>query len=106
MPIVAKIVDVKNHPERDNLHILTVDTGDAQVQVVCGAPNVRNGLVGVFAPIGATLPNIKKPLAVRNVAGVKSNGMMCSASELGAGSDADKIIELTDDAVIGTEYKG
>ena len=105
-PIVAKIVDVKNHSKRDDLHVLTVDTGAEKLQVVCGAPNVHTGLVGVFAPVGCVLPGQTKPLAVRNVAGVKSNGMMCSASELGAGSDADKIIELDENTELGTEYKG
>ena len=105
-PIVAKIVEVKNHDSRDDLHILTVDTGNDKVQVVCGAPNVHAGLVGVFAPVGCVLPGTKKPLAPRNVGGVKSNGMMCSAAELGVGTDADKIIELDKNTELGTEYKG
>ena len=106
VPIVAKIVDVKPHDSRDDLHILTVDTGTEKCQVVCGAPNVRNGMVGVFAPIGCILPGAKKPLVARTVAGVKSNGMMCGAAELGAGGDSAKIIELGDDIDLGTKYKG
>ena len=105
MPIVAKIVDVKNHSERDDLHILTVDTGTDKLQVVCGAPNVRAGLIGVFAPVGCILPGSKKPLVARNVAGVKSNGMMCSAAELGVGDDKDQIIELDSSETIGSEFK-
>ncbi len=106
MPIVAKIASVKNHPNRDDLHILTVDTGADKLQVVCGAPNVRVGLIGVFAPVGCVLPGQTKPLSVRNVGGVKSNGMMCSAAELGVGSDSKQIIELDENYKIGDEYKG
>ena len=105
VPIVAKIIDVKPHTSRDDLHILTVDTGTDKLQVVCGAPNVRIGLIGVFAPVGCILPGQTKPLAARNVGGVKSNGMMCSARELETGTDGDKIIELDKNTVIGGEYK-
>ena len=104
-PIVAEITDVKNHPTRDDLHILTVNTGADTVQIVCGAPNVRVGLRGVLAPVGSKLPGMKKPMSQRTVAGVESFGMMCSALELGVGDDGDNIIELNDDGVIGSEYK-
>ena len=104
-PIVAKIVDVKTHPTRNDLHILTVDDGvNHELQVVCGAPNVRVGLVGVLAPIGAKLSGAKKPITQRTVAGTESFGMMCSAAELGVGDDDKNIIELNDDAKIGTKY--
>ena len=104
-PIIAKIVAVKNHPTRDDLHILTVDDGEHHdLQIVCGAPNVRAGLVGVLAPIGAILPGQKKPITQRTVAGVESYGMMCSGAEIGTGDDADNIIEMDNDAKIGTEY--
>ncbi len=105
-PVVAKILDIKSHPRRDDLHILTVDSGNDKLQIVCGAPNVRVGMVGVLAPVGCVLPGMTKPLAARNVGGVKSNGMMCSAQELGVGGDATKIIELDDTYKIGSEYKG
>ena len=104
-PIVAKIVDVKTHPTRNDLHILTVDDGvNHELQVVCGAPNVRVGLVGVLAPVGAKLSGTKKPITQRTVAGTESFGMMCSAAELGVGDDDKNIIELNDDAKIGTKY--
>lgn len=104
-PTVAKIVDVREHPTRENLHILTVDDGtNHNLQIVCGAPNVRSGLIGVLAPIGCTLPGAKKPISQRTVAGVESFGMMCSGAEIGAGTDADNIIELSADSEIGTEY--
>ncbi len=104
-PIVAEIVAVENHPTRDDLHILTVNNGSENVQIVCGAPNVYVGLRGVLAPVGCKLPGAKKPMAQRTVAGVESFGMMCSPAEVGQGSDGDKIIELGTDAEIGAEYK-
>ena len=103
--VVAEIVAVKDHPSRDDLHILSVNAGGAPVQVVCGAPNVRVGLRGVLAPVGCRLPGAKKPMAQRTVAGVESFGMMCSAAEVGQGDNANEIIELGADAAIGAEYK-
>lgn len=106
VPIVAKITAVQNHESRDNLHILTVNDGAHDLQIVCGAPNVRVGLIGVLAPVGCVLPGQKKPIGQRTVAGVESFGMMCSAAELGVGDDGDNIIELSENAKIGEEYKG
>ena len=103
--LVAEIIEVKDHPSRDDLHILSVNAGGAPVQVVCGAPNVRIGLRGVLAPVGCRLPGAKKPMAQRTVAGVESFGMMCSAAEVGQGDNGNKIIELGTDAAIGAEYK-
>ncbi|MBO5739502.1 MAG: methionine--tRNA ligase [Alphaproteobacteria bacterium] len=103
--VVAEIVAVKDHPSRDDLHILSVNAGGAPVQVVCGAPNVRVGLRGVLAPVGCKLPGAKKPMAQRTVAGVESFGMMCSAAEVGQGDNGNVIIELGADATIGAEYK-
>ena len=104
-PVVAEIVDVKNHPTREDLHVLTVNYGaETPVQVVCAAPNVKSGMFGVFAPVGAQLPKIKKPLAQRTVAGVESYGMMCGAAELGRGEDDGNILEITDGTPVGTEF--
>ena len=103
--VVAEIVAVKDHPSRDDLHILSVNAGGAPVQVVCGAPNVHVGLRGVLAPVGCRLPGAKKPMAQRTVAGVESFGMMCSAAEVGQGDNGNEIIELGADAAIGAEYK-
>ncbi|MBQ3039727.1 MAG: methionine--tRNA ligase, partial [Alphaproteobacteria bacterium] len=104
-PVVAKVLSVENHPTRDDLHILSVDFGaDKPVQVVCGAPNVRAGMIGVLAPVGAQLPTMKKPITQRTVAGTESFGMMCSAAELGIGDDDKNIIELGDDAVVGNVF--
>jgi len=105
-PIVAKIVDIKNHPTKENLHILTVNDGEKDLQIVCGAPNVHAGLVGVLAPVGCTLPGQKKPISQRTVAGVESYGMMCSAAELGIGNNGDEIVELDSAEKIGEKYKG
>ena len=105
-PIVAEIVEVKNHPSREELHILSVNYGgDENVQIVCGAPNVYVGLRGVLAPVGAKLPGVKKPLTQRTVAGVESFGMMCSAAEIGTGADDKNIIELGKEHELGSEYK-
>ena len=106
VPIVAKITDVKDHPNRENLHILTVNDGEKDLQIVCGAPNVRAGMIGVLAPIGCVLPGQKKPISQRTVAGVESFGMMCSASEIGIGDNSDKIVELKESTKIGETYKG
>ncbi len=105
-PVVAKIVAAAPHPNRDNLQVLTVNAGGDDVQIVCGAANARAGLVSVLAPVGCKLPGMKKPMAQRTVAGIESFGMMCSGAEVGTSSDADNIIELPADAVIGDEYKG
>ena len=106
VPIIAKIVDVKQHPSRKNLHVLTVDNGSEKLQIVCGAPNVHVGMISVLAPVGCILPNTKKPITKRNVDGIESNGMMCSAKELAVGNDNETIIELKTDEKIGNEYKG
>ena len=106
-PIVAEITSISNHPTREDLHVLSVNTGaNVPVQIVCGAPNVRAGMRSVLAPVGVTLPNSKKPLVARAVAGVESFGMMCSALELGTGTDGDNIIELDETYKIGDSYKG
>ncbi len=105
-PVVAEIVDIKNHPTREDLHVLNVNYGgDENVQIVCGAPNVYVGLRGVLAPVGAKLPTMKKPMSQRTVAGVESFGMMCSEFELGHGTEDKNIIELGSDYNIGDEYK-
>ncbi|MBR4891597.1 MAG: methionine--tRNA ligase [Alphaproteobacteria bacterium] len=105
-PIVAEIVDVKNHPTREDLHILAVNYGGSEnAQIVCGAPNVYVGLRGVLAPVGCLLPTMKKTLSQRTVAGVESFGMMCSAPELGLDGDDKNIIELNSNYNIGEEYK-
>ena len=104
-PIIAEIVEVNNHPTREDLHILNVNNGVENIQIVCGAPNVYVGMRGVLAPVGCKLPGTKKPMAQRTVAGFESFGMMCSAAELGQGDNGNEIIDLGKDAEVGTEYK-
>ncbi len=104
-PTIAKIVSVQKHPSRDDLNVLSVEYGaDKPVQIVCAAPNVRAGMIGVLAPVGCALPGAKKPIAQRTVAGIESYGMMCGASELGIGDDDANIIELSSDAVVGAVF--
>lgn len=103
---VAKILTADPHPQADKLQVLTVDTGDgaAPLQVVCGAPNARAGLVGVLGTAGAVVPANGMELKVAAVRGVESNGMMCSSRELELGDDHDGIIELPEDATIGQDF--
>ncbi|HEX4695087.1 phenylalanine--tRNA ligase subunit beta [Sphingomonas sp.] len=101
---VAKVLTAEPHPNADKLQLLTVDAGDGPLQVVCGAPNARAGLVGIFGPPGAYIPGSGFTLDVREVRGVKSNGMMCSTRELELGDDHDGIVELPADAPVGTAY--
>lgn len=104
---IARVVDARPHPHADRLQLLSVDAGDgAPLQVVCGAPNARAGLVGVFAAPGAYVPGIDVTLKVAEIRGVQSNGMMCSARELCLGDDHSGIIELPADAPVGAGYAG
>ncbi|WP_116090100.1 phenylalanine--tRNA ligase subunit beta [Sphingomonas crusticola] len=102
---VARVLTAAPHPQADKLQVLTVDTGDGQgLQVVCGAPNARAGLVGVFGAPGATVPANNMVLRVAAIRGVESNGMMCSVRELELGDEHDGIIELPGDAPVGTSF--
>jgi phenylalanyl-tRNA synthetase beta chain len=98
--IVARIVACDAHPNADRLHVCRVDTGESELQIVCGAPNARVGLVAPLATVGATLPNGStiKPAKLR---GVESAGMLCSAKELGVDADASGLMELPADAPVG-----
>ncbi|MFM6854402.1 MAG: phenylalanine--tRNA ligase subunit beta [Sphingopyxis sp.] len=102
---VARVISAAPHPQADKLQVLSVDTGDgAPLQVVCGAPNARAGLVGVLGLPGAVVPANGMELRVSAIRGVESNGMMCSTRELELGDDHDGIIELPADAPIGAPY--
>jgi len=102
---VARVLTAEKHPQADKLQVLTVDAGTGEtIQVVCGAPNARAGMVGVFGPPGAYIPGIDLTLKVAAIRGVESHGMMCSARELQLGDDHSGIIELPDDAPVGTAY--
>jgi phenylalanyl-tRNA synthetase beta chain len=99
--VVARIVEAVRHPEADRLQVCQVDAGGGErLQIVCGAPNARPGLVAPLALVGAQIGELKiKPAKLR---GVESNGMLCSAKELGLDSDASGLFELPDDAPLGT----
>lgn len=102
---VARVLTAERHPQADKLQVLSVDTGDgAPLQVVCGAPNARAGLVGVLGLPGAVVPANGMELKVSAIRGVESNGMMCSTRELELGDDHDGIIELAADAPVGTDF--
>ena len=106
--VVARIVEAVRHPEADRLQVCKVDVGQGELlQIVCGAPNARAGLVAPLAMVGAQIGELKiKPAKLR---GVESNGMLCSARELGLDSDASGLFELPDDAPVGqtlVEYLG
>ncbi len=106
--VVARIVSAERHPEADRLQICQVDAGQGEhLQIVCGAPNARAGLVAPLAMIGAKFGDFL--IKAAKLRGVDSNGMLCSAKELGLDSDASGLFELPDDAPIGqtlVEYLG
>ncbi|HMA44517.1 MAG TPA: phenylalanine--tRNA ligase subunit beta, partial [Gemmatimonadales bacterium] len=101
--LVARVLEVKAHPNADRLRLCLVDAGSGAgpLEVVCGAPNVEAGKRYPFAPVGTTLPGGVK-LERRKIRGVVSNGMLCSARELGLGQDQDGILELQTEAAPGT----
>ena len=101
---VAKVLTAEKHPQADKLQVLTVDAGEGAVQVVCGAPNARAGMLGVFGPPGAYVPGSELTLKVAAIRGVESRGMMCSVRELQIGDEHDGIIELPADAPVGTAF--
>src|SRR2546425_6096 len=101
--LVARVLEVKQHPNADRLSLCVVDAGGAPLEVVCGAANVQAGKSYPFAPVGATLPGGLK-LERRKIRGVESNGMLCSAKELGLGVDHAGILELDTDAPPGTPF--
>lgn len=101
---VAKVLSAQPHPNADKLQLLSIDAGGGPIQVVCGAPNARAGLVGVFGPAGAFVPGGGFELKVTKIRGVESNGMMCSARELEIGEGHEGIIELPADAPVGAAY--
>jgi len=102
---VAKVLTAAPHPNADKLQVLTVDAGQGEpLQVVCGAPNARAGLVGVLGTAGAIVPAGGFELKKSAIRGVESNGMMCSSRELELGDDHAGIIELPTDAPVGAAF--
>ncbi|AEL07642.1 phenylalanine--tRNA ligase subunit beta [Xanthomonas campestris pv. raphani] len=106
--VVARIIAAVRHPEADRLQVCSVDAGQGELlQIVCGAPNARAGLVAPLALVGAQIGELT--IKAAKLRGVASNGMLCSAKELGLDSDASGLFELPDDAPVGqalAEYLG
>ena len=103
---IARVISAEQHPNADRLRVCMVETapGAAPVQVVCGAPNARAGLVSVFSPPGTYIPGKDITLGIGTIRGVESRGMLCSAAELQISEDHDGIMELPADAPIGAGY--
>src|SRR5208282_5744873 len=103
--IIARVIEAKPHPNADRLRVCMVDVGDGKpIQVVCGAPNARAGMKGVFVPPGAFIPGKNMTLNVGTIRGIESRGMLVSEFELQISDDHQGIIDLPDDAPIGTSY--
>jgi phenylalanyl-tRNA synthetase beta chain len=98
--VVAEVLAVARHPNADRLSVCTVNDGRAEVQVVCGAPNVAAGIKAPFARVGATLPG-GKAIGAAELRGVRSNGMLCSARELELPDEVDGLLLLDADAPVG-----
>ena len=92
------------HPNADRLKLCKVNTGTEVLEVVCGAPNARAGMKGVFAPLGARLPGTGLVLEKRAIRGVTGYGMLCSEREMGLSDEHEGIIELPEDAPVGTPF--
>jgi phenylalanyl-tRNA synthetase beta chain len=101
---VAKVLTAAKHPQADKLQVLTVDAGEGPVQVVCGAPNARAGMLGVFGAPGSHVPGSDMTLKVAAIRGVESHGMMCSIRELQLGEEHEGIIELPENAPVGVSF--
>lgn len=99
--VTAKVENCEMHPDSDHLHLLAVNDGKQALQVVCGAPNVKKDLVGIFAPVGTLIPCYNEVLKVGKIRGIESFGMLCSEKELGIGEDHNGIIELPAGTPVG-----
>ncbi|OWU67119.1 phenylalanyl-tRNA synthetase subunit beta [Roseovarius sp. 22II1-1F6A] len=108
---ICRVISAEQHPDADRLRLCRVETwpngpdaASEEVQVVCGAPNARTGLVGVFAPVGTHVPGTGVDLKPGVIRGVESNGMLCSERELMLSDDHDGIIDLPQDAPLGERF--
>src|SRR3954469_6956029 len=102
---IARVIEAKQHPNADRLRVCIVDSGAGEpVQVVCGAPNARTGMKGVFSPPGTYIPGKDITLTVGNIRGVESRGMLVSEFELKLSDNHEGIIDLPADAPVGKSY--
>jgi phenylalanyl-tRNA synthetase beta chain len=99
--VVGYVVEAVQHPNADRLRLCRVDTGSGLVQVVCGAPNARTGMKGIFAPTGSYIPGTDMTLKASKIRGEESNGMLCSVRELQLGDDHSGIIDLPAETTTG-----
>ncbi len=100
----AYVEKAEQHPDADRLKVCTVDTGEGKLQVVCGAPNAKTGMVGVFAPEGSYIPGTDMTLKKGVIRGVESCGMLVSEREMGLSDDHEGIIELPEGTEIGVPF--
>ena len=103
---IAKVLKVEKHPNADKLKVCDITIGGNEIlKVVCGAPNVREGLITIYAPPGAVIPKTNFELKVAKIRGVESRGMLCSESELNLSNESKGIIELKNkEKEIGKNY--
>ena len=101
--VFGKVIKVENHPESNHLHILKVDVGDEVLQIVCGAPNVYEGMITAVCKVGGSVCGGK--IRATKLVGVDSCGMCCAEAELGIGSDNDGIMDIKDSVTIGQNIK-
>lgn len=102
--VTARVVECHDHPDSDHLHVTKVDKGDGELlQIVCGAPNCREGIITVLAPIGTKLYGGEEPFTIKKskIRGVESFGMLCAEDEIGIGTSHAGIIELPSDTPVG-----
>ena len=102
--VIGYVEEARKHPNADRLRVCIVNTGSETVQVVCGAPNARTGMKGVFAPSGSYIPGTDHQLKAGEIRGEASNGMLCSERELGLSDEHDGIIDLEEDAPVGAPF--
>ncbi len=100
----ARVKSAEPHPNAERLQVCLVETADAEIQVVCGAPNARAGMMGVFAPSGSHIPGTGLDLRNTVIRGVESRGMLCSEREMGLSDEHEGIIELPDETPVGTSF--
>ena len=101
--VAARVLEVARHPDADKLNVCKVDAGGQTLSIVCGAPNVRAGMLAPLARVGARLAG--KEIKLAAMRGVQSQGMLCSARELGLSDDHSGLLELPAGAAPGTNVR-
>ena len=102
--VVGYVKEARPHPNADRLKLCLVETGSGEVQVVCGGPNARTGMKGVFAPAGSYIPGTELTLKKGVIRGEESNGMLLSEREVGLSDEHEGIIELDPEAPVGAGF--